>query len=172
MLAATAIGVFSTLAAITAPCSVNTSGSFRRPPQLELDVANCNFKSANSSAVSENAKSSGKRSMLMGREGIGSRAFSSLAQADRNSSSSGLSCMSRGPPRTSLNQRPQPSCPVPVLGVLSGGVVRHADDRSISSFCSSASTHFCSVASARLSILPVADHRASAFRNVPSSSSS
>ena len=42
----TARGVFSTVAAVMAPCSVKASGSFRRPPQL--DVANCDFKSANS----------------------------------------------------------------------------------------------------------------------------
>ena len=46
--AATAIGVLRTLAAITTPCSVKARGSLRRPPQIELDVANCNFKFANS----------------------------------------------------------------------------------------------------------------------------
>lgn len=52
------------VAAITTPCSVKACGSFRRPPQLDLDVAKCDFKSANSDRVSRNAKSSGKRSLL------------------------------------------------------------------------------------------------------------
>lgn len=45
-----------------APCSVKAIGRLRRPPQL--DVANCDFKFANSSSVSSNMKSAGKRSRL------------------------------------------------------------------------------------------------------------
>ncbi len=40
----------STLESIDTPCYVNTSGSFRRPPQL--DVAICDFKFENSESVS------------------------------------------------------------------------------------------------------------------------
>jgi hypothetical protein len=37
-------GLFKTEANITAPYSVKAKGNFRRPPQPELDVANCDFK--------------------------------------------------------------------------------------------------------------------------------
>src|SRR6266436_1437748 len=49
MLAATATRLFSTFAAMTAPCSVKAKGSLRRPPHLELDVADCDIKFLNSS---------------------------------------------------------------------------------------------------------------------------
>ena len=42
-----ALSLFKILDNINTPCSVNTKGSFRRPPQL--DVAICDFKLANSS---------------------------------------------------------------------------------------------------------------------------
>ena len=48
MLAWIAVGLLSTLAAITAPYSVNTKGSFRRPPRPVFDVAFCNIKDATS----------------------------------------------------------------------------------------------------------------------------
>jgi hypothetical protein len=50
------------VAAWIAPCSVKASGRLRRPPQL--DVAERDFKFANSSVVSSNRKSSGKRLRL------------------------------------------------------------------------------------------------------------
>ena len=37
-------GLFSTLAAWIAPCSVKAQGSSRRPPRLGLEVAICDFK--------------------------------------------------------------------------------------------------------------------------------
>jgi len=63
-LIATARGEFRTLAAITAPCSVRTSGRYRRPPRPGFEVAICDLKPAASIGVSLNAKSSGKRSEL------------------------------------------------------------------------------------------------------------
>ena len=51
-LACTAIGVLSTLASMMAPYSVNTHGSLRRPPRPVFDIAICDIKAANSSAVS------------------------------------------------------------------------------------------------------------------------
>ena len=52
----------STFAAMRAPCSVNTVGGYRLPPQLE--VTDCDLKLENSSAVRRNEKSSGKRLRL------------------------------------------------------------------------------------------------------------
>jgi hypothetical protein len=45
-------GLLSTLAAMSAPCSVKTKGSLRLPPHPELDVAGCDFKLPSSCAVS------------------------------------------------------------------------------------------------------------------------
>src|SRR6516162_6555036 len=64
MLAATAIGLLSTVAAMTAPSSVNANGSFRRPPHRELDVANCDIKILNSGGVRRNMKPAGNRSLF------------------------------------------------------------------------------------------------------------
>lgn len=47
------------VAVMMAPRSVKASGSLRRPPQLE--VANCDFKSANFSAGNSKIKSAGNR---------------------------------------------------------------------------------------------------------------
>jgi hypothetical protein len=49
-----------------APCSVNASMGWRRPPRPPalFEVANCDLKAADSSAVSWKQKSSGKRPAL------------------------------------------------------------------------------------------------------------
>jgi len=64
MLVWTAVPLRSTFANITAPCSVKTLGSFRRPPRPAFDVANCDFKVEASPAVSRNMKSVGNLSWL------------------------------------------------------------------------------------------------------------
>jgi len=56
-LISTAPGLFSTVAAMMAPCSVNASGRFRVPPQL--DVANCDIKLRTSSSETSKMKSAG-----------------------------------------------------------------------------------------------------------------
>lgn len=56
--------LFSTAAAMIAPCSVNTSGVFRRPPRPSFEVTNCDFKRDHSAVVNLNAKSRGKRRAL------------------------------------------------------------------------------------------------------------
>ena len=53
----TAPGLFRTVAAMMAPCSVNASGRFRVPPQL--DVANCDIKFRTSSSETSKMKSAG-----------------------------------------------------------------------------------------------------------------
>jgi hypothetical protein len=45
-------GLFKTLAAWIAPCSVKAQGCFRRPPWPELDIAICDIKSRNSAWLS------------------------------------------------------------------------------------------------------------------------
>src|SRR6266513_2227751 len=64
MLISTARGLFRTVAAMIAPCSVKASGSLRRPPRPRFDVAFCNIKPANSSVVSAKRRSAGKRLRL------------------------------------------------------------------------------------------------------------
>lgn len=61
MLTAMAEWLFSALESMATPCSVNTSGSFLRPPQL--DVAFYDFKIFHSSWSNSNMKSSGNRLM-------------------------------------------------------------------------------------------------------------
>ena len=63
MLTCTARLLRSTEDNMATPCSVNARGGFRRPPQLEIAI--CDFKFANSSALSRNTKSSGKRSRFL-----------------------------------------------------------------------------------------------------------
>ena len=61
----TALGLFRTLAAISAPCSVKTQGNVRRPPRPGFfAIAFCDIKAVNSSRVTGNAKSSGNRRRL------------------------------------------------------------------------------------------------------------
>ncbi len=60
----TARGVFSTVAAIKAPYSVNASGNLRRPPRPRFDVAICDIKLEYSSGESWNMNSAGKRPLL------------------------------------------------------------------------------------------------------------
>ena len=55
----TAMGVLSTLAAMTAPCSVNARGGYRL--LAHLAVAICDRKSVSSCGERRNAKSSGNR---------------------------------------------------------------------------------------------------------------
>ena len=62
MLTITARLLFRTVDNIATPCSVKTLGSLRVPPQL--DVPKWNFKFENSSLVSWNIKSEGKRSLF------------------------------------------------------------------------------------------------------------
>ena len=56
-----ALGLFSTVAAMIAPCSVNTMGNERLPPLPGFDIAFCDVKASNSPAVRRKAKSAGKR---------------------------------------------------------------------------------------------------------------
>lgn len=60
----TARGEFRTVAAMSAPCSVNANGNLRRPPRPVFDVAICDIKVAYSGSSSRNMKSAGKRSAL------------------------------------------------------------------------------------------------------------
>jgi hypothetical protein len=54
--------LFKTDDSIATPCSVNTYGSFRRPPLFPgFDIAICDIKAVYSSADSRNMKSTGKR---------------------------------------------------------------------------------------------------------------
>jgi hypothetical protein len=64
MLTSTAERLFSTVAAVIAPCSVKANGSLRRPPRRGFDVAICIIKREFSAAVTSNMKSAGKRSVL------------------------------------------------------------------------------------------------------------
>jgi hypothetical protein len=52
--------LLSTFAAMIAPCSVKTFGSFRRPPR-PFDVAFCDIKAVNSCRDRGNMKSGGNR---------------------------------------------------------------------------------------------------------------
>jgi hypothetical protein len=65
MFTLTARWLHSTLDNMATPCSVKAYGAIRRPPRpAGFEITDCDFKSANSSAVSWNMKSPGNRSML------------------------------------------------------------------------------------------------------------
>jgi ABC-type sulfate/molybdate transport systems ATPase subunit len=56
--------MFSTEAAMRAPCSVKKRGGVLRPPCPDLGITDCDTKMRNSSRVTINEKSSGKRFKL------------------------------------------------------------------------------------------------------------
>jgi hypothetical protein len=60
-LISTARSLFRVVAAMIAPCSVNAQGRWRRPPQLRLEVTDCDLKIFNSAFVTRKTKSSGNR---------------------------------------------------------------------------------------------------------------
>ena len=60
-IAAFAEWMFKTIAAIIAPCSVNTCGKCLLPPRPTFDLAICEVKDSVSSTVSRKTKSGGNR---------------------------------------------------------------------------------------------------------------
>lgn len=48
----TALGLFKTVAAMSAPCSEKAHGRVRRPPRADFAIADCDSKRANSAALS------------------------------------------------------------------------------------------------------------------------
>src|SRR5210317_1603256 len=66
MFTAIAFGLFKTLDNMATPCSVKTYGAYRNPILFEeLEVTNWLLQFANSSLVSSNIKSSGKRFVFL-----------------------------------------------------------------------------------------------------------
>ena len=76
--------LFNTLESINIPCSVKAFGSFLRPPQLE--VAYCDFKSRNSSSLSLNIKSDGKRMIFRATAWFNTRVSTPYSSARSSSS--------------------------------------------------------------------------------------
>ena len=53
-----------TLESMATPCSVNAIGAYRKPLRSALEVTVCDLQVANSSGLSSNMKSAGKRTAL------------------------------------------------------------------------------------------------------------